>query len=498
MGKKKALQNEQSLLLSIMNDIEEMGIFLKNIILIENLFVKDYAPYKQKQKAARAKYAKNIAKFEKVEKKPHSEASSFVELMFGSTTHISSFQEWLNKIVYQCKKENVNIVSFSGAKTKKIARAFYKAFYVYVEKNGFKQMTDVLRCSFVFDDFDNLYRCYSIIELLAEQSVGGILRVKDRFHPQHIPFGYRDMLINVVCPGSKIVTEIQLHFEPLSKYKKISHSMYKKARLFERETENLAYKYSTQYLRPKIGSNAFYQPSKDDMIDDDDQENETKAVKSFDVLLKEWGLEKYIDKMRDEGWDDPEDWKDITDDELKNDIGFSKGHIKKWHRNFDEWTKQKKEEEQKEAVAIFQQQIYGNNQLKMQLKAAQDAEDKERRRIMQQEQDKIDAMRKEMEREKKAFELERQQKKKEDEERRRKIKKEAEELEHKKKRLEQQRKEREAKAKKEEARRKKKKKKKKKKELEEEKEAEMERQRKKNNHEWDINCKGNAVKVNGQ
>merc|ERR1712228_295883 len=218
-----------------------------------------------------------------------------------------------------------------------------------------------------------------------------------------------------------------------------------------------------------------------------DQENETKAVKSFDVLLKEWGLEKYIDKMRDEGWDDPEDWKDITDDELSKYIGFSRGHIRKWHRKFTEWTKKKEDKEQKEAVAIFQQQIYGNNQLKMQLKAAQDAEDKERRRIMQQEQDKIDAMRKEMEREKKAMELERQQKKKEDEERRRKIKKE-----------EQQRKQREAKAKEEAARRKELEKRRKLKELEEEKEAEMERQSKKNNHEWDVNCKGNGMKVNGK
>merc|ERR1712228_676330 len=114
-------------------------------------------------------------------------------------------------------------------------------------------------------------------------------------------------------------------------------------------------------------------------------------------------------------------------------------------------------------------------------------EDKERRRIMQQEQDKIDAMRKEMEREKKAMELERQ-------------KKEKEELEHKKKamRLEKQRKEREAKAKEEEARRKELEKRRKLKELEEEKEAEMERQKKKNDHEWDINCKGNGMKVNGQ
>merc|ERR1712087_523119 len=144
--------------------------------------------------------------------------------------------------------------------------------------------------------------------------------------------------------------------------KKISHKMYKRARLFERETNNLAYEYSTQYLRPKIGSIKTYQITKEDGLSD--EEDEAVAVKTFDVLLKEWGLEKYIDKMRDEGWDDSRDWKDLTDDDLKNDIGFSKGHIKKWHRNFDEWTKQKKEEKE-------QEQIYGNNQLKMQLKPAQ-------------------------------------------------------------------------------------------------------------------------------
>merc|ERR1712228_248862 len=93
----------------------------------------------------------------------------------------------------------------------------------------------------------------------------------------------------------------------------------------------------------------------------------------------------------------------------------------------------------------------------------QDAEDKERRRKMQQEQDKIEAMRKEMEREKKALELERQKKKKEEEARRKELEK-----------------------------------RRKLKELEEEKEAEMERQKKKNNHEWYINCKGNAIKVKGK
>merc|ERR1712232_975256 len=94
------------------------------------------------------------------------------------------------------------------------------------------------------------------------------------------------------------------------------------------------------------------------------------SMKSFDVLLKEWGLEQYIDKMKSEGWDDVRDWSDLTEDDLKNDIGFNKGHLRKWNRNYKEWQakqKEEEEEEEKEAVAVVQEQIYRNKQPKMQL-----------------------------------------------------------------------------------------------------------------------------------
>ena len=61
---------------------------------------------------------------------------------------------------------------------------------------------------------------------------GGIIRCKDRFNPENMAFGYRDLLINVNCPGSEkkipIVCEIQLHHRIFYENKKISHSMYKK------------------------------------------------------------------------------------------------------------------------------------------------------------------------------------------------------------------------------------------------------------------------------
>eukprot|EP01084_Bolivina_argentea_P060489 110514_1 len=219
-AKRKAIQTEKQLLLSIMEDIDEMNTFLKNIILIENLFNKVYQPHKQKQEEARKKHASNISKYED-KSKVQSEANSFVELIFGGQTHISSFQQWIDKVVKQCNIQNIKISKNSGAKCKKIERAFYKAFYVYPDKNGYKQMTDILRCSLVFDNFENLYKCFSVIEILAEQTSGGILRVKDRYHPTTMPFGYRDLLINIFCPESTIVAEIQLHFVEFYKYKTI-------------------------------------------------------------------------------------------------------------------------------------------------------------------------------------------------------------------------------------------------------------------------------------
>eukprot|EP01084_Bolivina_argentea_P123476 218819_1 len=340
-AKKKALENETTLLLSIMEDIGEMNTFLQNIILIENLFNSLYQPSKQKQEEARAKYAKNISKYEN-KAKCQSKAASFVELIFAGQTHVSSFQTWLEKVVKQCNIQKVKIVENSGAKIKKIQRAFYKAFYVYSQQDGFKEMTDILRCSLVFDDFENLYKCFSIMELMADETCGGLLRVKDRFHPSTIPFGYRDLLINIYCPGSKIVVEIQLHFIEFYKYKKVSHKMYKLARLFERDTGNLAYEYSTKFMRPKIGTFKVYEVSKDEIDNyDDDNKNETRVADlKYDELLKSWGLEKYAPTMLKEGWDDPVWWKDLTDDDLKNDMNFSKGHIRKFRGKYQEWLKQ--------------------------------------------------------------------------------------------------------------------------------------------------------------
>lgn len=83
-----------------------------------------------------------------------------------------------------------------------------QAFYIY--DGNVSRLTDMMRGSFVFDNFDDLYRGFSVIEGVWSES-GGILRVKDRFVMDHAPFGYRHLLINVYAPNSKIVCELQLH-----------------------------------------------------------------------------------------------------------------------------------------------------------------------------------------------------------------------------------------------------------------------------------------------
>ena len=204
-----ALILETELLKSIMEDIGEMNDFLMNIILIENLFNKMYEPYKKQQEEARMKYARNILK---TSKKSHvevrSEASSFVTLMFGASNALNQFQKWLDeKVMVQCKKDGIKMMEERPkAKLKGMERAFYKSFYVYGRKDpkGYQRMTDLVRVSLGFDNFVDLYKCFDVIDLLSEQTLGGLLRVKDRFHPRSVPFGYRDLLINVLWYDSSL------------------------------------------------------------------------------------------------------------------------------------------------------------------------------------------------------------------------------------------------------------------------------------------------------
>jgi len=55
------------------------------------------------------------------------------------------------------------------------------------------------------------------------------------------------------------------------------------------------------------------------------------ATKSPEELLTAYGLKKYWAKFEEDGWDDPETWKDITDEDL-TEMGFKKGHMAKFKK----------------------------------------------------------------------------------------------------------------------------------------------------------------------
>lgn len=336
-AKDKSTETEQELLGSILN-MATMNEFLQNIILIENLFNSQYdAKQRSLQQNARKKFAPQIEKYEDM-KKPLCNVDTFVGLLFYAKTDLSAFKKWIASIVEKCKEENIDIMESSGAKEKNIERAFYKSFYVYTGDDGksdmgFQRMTDLLRASLVFDDWENMYRCFAVIEQMAKE-FGGILRVKDRFNPQNMEFGYRDLLINVNCPKSKvpIVCEIQLHHKMFYKFKKISHSMYKKARIFQIGDKNLAYQYADEHIRAVVGDKTYE-------VEEEKEEDPNIASKN---LLAEWNLSQYAEKLIDEeGWDDPAFWTDLKEEHLK-EMGFKPGQINKFMKNVSEWNRNNK------------------------------------------------------------------------------------------------------------------------------------------------------------
>eukprot|EP01083_Nonionella_stella_P289340 984616_1 len=321
-AKSTALETEKEILNEIMN-ISTMNAFLNDIILVENLFNSEYtADQRAKQHHARQQYARNIPNYE-AKPKPCSKADSFVDLVFYAKSTLGSFKKWLQRITKECEQQKIRIVSNSGAKEKNLERAFYKSFYVYGAVKGefgYLHMTDVLRCSLVFDDFNDLYRCFAVIEkMLKHDSDGGILRCKDRFDPQDVPFGYRDLLINVHCPGSnkKVICEVQLHHQLFAQHKEVSHDVYKKARIFEdKEGNNMAYEYADRNIRKAVGDKLYQYEQK-----------ESKAHH----LLKEWDLHQYAAELIDEnGYDDVAYWHTLTQDDLVNEMNFKRGHATKF------------------------------------------------------------------------------------------------------------------------------------------------------------------------
>eukprot|EP01083_Nonionella_stella_P166306 555737_1 len=321
-----SVRNEEKILDQI-KKIAPMMDFVKDILLIENLFNKVYtADQREQQQGARKKYGANIHHYES-KPKPCSKAESFMCLVFDAKNTISAFGTWLETIIKGCEAANIHVKSKSRAKEKNMPRAFYKSFYVYGRhfgEYGHLQMTDMVRCSLVFDNFDHLYACFAMIEQVMKHHGGDILRCKDRFHPKDMPLGYRDLLINIRCPGSNqnVVCEVhaQLHHQLFYKFKEQSHAVYKKARIFEdKDGNNMAYEYADKHVRENIGD-AVYDTSK-----------ATSKVTEAHQLLKKWSLAEHSQVLDDKGYDEVNDWRDLTKEELC-DMGFKEGHAKRFMR----------------------------------------------------------------------------------------------------------------------------------------------------------------------
>ena len=397
-AKSRATKAELEILNSLLENVVEMADFLKDIIRIENTFNSLYSLHKAAQMEARTKYAPNMTLYEPVTQtkddspsraerdtthdqskaqgsryiKPKNNVGSFIELMIKcEAVYFPHFQSLLNEILAACDEENILIANVSKndnsnieeksdiesplevnanekqkkkknevSSMKKMDRAFFKTFYIY--KSDHNRLCDVLRGSLVFTTFDDLYKTFSIIEKIIGQD--NILRVKDRFVPEHVPFGYRDICINIYCPCSDkhIVCELQLHHIMFYSYKKISHKLYKKARLFENAITdtNAAYQYAIKYVKPIVKNETIEQSRMPNIIvvsTNVQNVNMKDNLSSFDSLLENWNLSQYKDNFINTGYDDPIDWIHLSNEKLVNIIQMKEGHAKRFLRCYLEY-----------------------------------------------------------------------------------------------------------------------------------------------------------------
>jgi len=302
-----------------------------------------------------------------------------VSLMFGAQhLYLPAFDKFISQTMAEYKKQKIKILKHSKVSCKNIERAFYKTYYVYAGDH--KQMTDLMRCSFVFDNFVDLYRAFSIMKTLANENTamkGGLLRAKDRFHPQEVAFGYRDLLVNLNCPGTSLVCEVQFHHEIFYKYKKDSHYVYKRARLFEVNNRNMAYDYVTEHIKPKIKKDEHYVPrdfSKGGDSDDEGGHEEGKQTSKgekgehedkIEDLLKKWLPDKskkspdgviqidvdgtpmsYMQVLEQDGFDNVGSLEDLTEEDLKG-MNFKTGHIRSFLKQKNEYFEEKKKKKRK-------------------------------------------------------------------------------------------------------------------------------------------------------
>eukprot|EP01084_Bolivina_argentea_P028949 53770_1 len=70
-----------------------------------------------------------------------------------------------------------------------------------------------------------------------------------------------------------------------------------------------------------------------------DSSVEISGSELAEQLLQSWGLGQYIKMLKNEGWEDPVDWAELTEEDLL-ELNFKKGHMKKFKREYQKWLKQ--------------------------------------------------------------------------------------------------------------------------------------------------------------
>merc|ERR1719385_120185 len=70
----------------------------------------------------------------------------------------------------------------------------------------------------------------------------------------------------------------------------------------------------------------------DQTVDDEDKERDDEEQEiDAKTLLEKSKLIKFWPAMEEEGWDDPADWEEMTNDDL-TEIGIKGGNLKKWKK----------------------------------------------------------------------------------------------------------------------------------------------------------------------
>eukprot|EP01083_Nonionella_stella_P069118 184085_1 len=252
--KEQAVEQQKDLLSQVMS-MYGMHHLLEAMLTMEHAFAKEFTDsYQIDQRKAREEYGpSHMDEYERAPK-PMSHAASFEDLMSKRRGYLDSFSDWLDRVKAQCKRDNIGTVAFNRPESKQLARTFYDAFYIDHASGSIRHMTDFIRCCIVFNDFDNLYRCFTVIDELSKEC-GGILRCDDGFQEQIGAAIYRNVVIEVYCPGhgDELVCQIQLDHTLFHSRKAETRQIARKAKLFEVQNGvNTAYQYAKKRIQPHL------------------------------------------------------------------------------------------------------------------------------------------------------------------------------------------------------------------------------------------------------